>query len=64
MIGIYRDKSETDLTNSTQTTIVSEVPDIARVNKDSTITPISPGETSIIVDGKVTIPVTVRFGKR
>ncbi len=57
--GTYADGSTEDLTVSTTTTYVSQSPSIASVNAEGVVEAISPGSTTIVINGSLSVPVTV-----
>jgi hypothetical protein len=60
VLGTYADDPSVDLTESTQTTLVSEDPNIAKVTPQHNILGVSAGKTRIIVDGRISVEVIVR----
>ncbi|HME09037.1 MAG TPA: chitobiase/beta-hexosaminidase C-terminal domain-containing protein, partial [Bryobacteraceae bacterium] len=59
VIGTYADGSNIDLTNSTQTTFVTQPAGIATVSAGGLVTALGSGSAQIIVNGSLTVPVTV-----
>lgn len=57
--GTFADGSNIDLTKSSGTTFVSGSPNTVSVLSNGVLSAIAPGATQIIVDGTITIPVTV-----
>jgi hypothetical protein len=57
--GTYADGSVVDLSKSTQTTFVSQAPAIATVTAEGLVTAVAPGSTAIVIDGRISVPVTV-----
>jgi hypothetical protein len=57
--GTYDNGSVVDLTKSTQTTYISESPEIAHVTRDGQVKGIAPGATHILVDHAISVEVTV-----
>ncbi|HTU47120.1 MAG TPA: Ig-like domain-containing protein, partial [Bryobacteraceae bacterium] len=58
--GVYADGSMINLSNSTQTSFVSESPNIATVTHDGLVTAIAAGSTRIRIRTKFLVPVTVK----
>jgi hypothetical protein len=57
--GTYKDGSIVDLTKSTQTKYFSQSPEIATVTNEGLVSAITPGTTHVIIDGILSVPVTV-----
>jgi hypothetical protein len=55
-----RDGSTVDLTRSAKTTYVSQDPTVATVTSHGAVKAVAPGDTNIVVNGKVQVPVTVQ----
>ena len=62
VIGTFLD-GPLDLTRSSQTTYVSQSPNIATVDKQGWVTAVSPGTTKIVVDKNFEISVTVQASR-
>lgn len=59
VLGAYSDGTKLDLTESTQTTYVSQNAGIVTVNAAGVVTAAGPGATQILVNSTVAVPVTV-----
>ncbi len=59
VLGTYADGSTQDITNSSQTSFVSQATNIVTVSSSGLVTAVSPGATRIVVNGSLTVPVTV-----
>ncbi|MGP0070350.1 MAG: Ig-like domain-containing protein [Bryobacteraceae bacterium] len=59
VFGTYADGTILRLTNSTQTTYLSQAPSVAGVSPYGIVTAAAPGSTQIVVDGMVFVSVTV-----
>lgn len=59
VVGTYADGSDIDLNKSSQTTFRSQSPAIATVTSEGVVTALSPGSTQIVIDGRISVPVTV-----
>jgi len=59
VIGTYADGSTVNLTNSSQISLVSQSPDTVTINSAALATAVAPGTTQIVINGTLTVPVTV-----
>ena len=59
LVGTYGDSSTVDLTKSTQTSYVSQSPNVATVTADGFVTALGPGSTQIVINGSIVVPVSV-----
>jgi hypothetical protein len=59
VIGTFADGSSLDLTQSTTTTFSSSANTVATVNAQGIVTPVGPGSAQILINGSVSVPVTV-----
>jgi uncharacterized membrane protein len=59
VIATYADGSTGDVTNSTRTTLASQSSNVVTVSPDGLVTALATGETQIVINGTLTIPVTV-----
>ena len=59
VFGTYADGTMLRLTNSTQTTYLSQAPSVAGVSPYGIVTAVAPGSTQIIVNGMVSVSVIV-----
>jgi hypothetical protein len=57
--GSYPDGSVLDLSRSTRTQYASQSPDVATVTNEGLVTGIAPGSTHVLVNGILSVPVTV-----
>ncbi len=59
IIGTNSDGSRIELTESTQTTYVPQAQGIITVSADGLVTAVAPGSTTILINGTLSVPVTV-----
>ena len=59
VIGTFSDGTSLDLTQSTTTTFSSSATTVATVSAFGIVTPVGPGSAQILINGSVSVPVTV-----
>lgn len=60
VVGNYTDGTQTDITESLNTTYVSNDPTVATVSTTGVVTAVAPGTTRIVINGSYSLQVTVR----